>query len=172
MSVRVLTLPGLRLLKDGVEVRSLAGRRLPLALLVYLAVERQASRDVLLGLLWPERDEPRARHSLRQALHELRRALGDCLDVSLDGAAAASHLETDLGRFERAVEADRSAEALELYGGAFLEGVFLARTHAFEEWVDRRRIGAARKHRKARRQRNSAPRGRAGFRCEVQGWLR
>src|SRR5512139_994209 len=49
------------------------------ALLAYLAVEadRPHSREMLLGLLWPDYPEESARHSLRQALFNLRQMLGD-----------------------------------------------------------------------------------------------
>jgi len=50
------------------------------ALLVYLALGEPAglhSRDRLLALLWPEADEGSSRHSLRNALHAIRQALGD-----------------------------------------------------------------------------------------------
>ena len=51
-----------------------------LALLVFLAVDSPRGfkrRDVLAALLWPELDQQRARHALRNTLHELRKALDD-----------------------------------------------------------------------------------------------
>src|SRR2546421_9587477 len=55
-----------------------------LALLVYLArsPRRARTREHLLGLLWGDRDERQARHSLNEALRVLRRALGDGRVVS------------------------------------------------------------------------------------------
>src|SRR5512137_1415086 len=49
------------------------------ALLAYLAVEadRPHSRDELIGLLWPEQPDATARANLRQALANLRNAIGD-----------------------------------------------------------------------------------------------
>src|SRR6266550_2435766 len=49
------------------------------ALLVYLArsPRRRRTREHLVGLLWSERDEKQARHSLSEALRVFRRALGD-----------------------------------------------------------------------------------------------
>src|SRR5512137_285419 len=49
------------------------------ALLVYLAVEadRPHRRESLVGLLWPDCPEQVARHNLRQALFNLRQAIGD-----------------------------------------------------------------------------------------------
>jgi DNA-binding SARP family transcriptional activator len=50
-----------------------------LALLAYLACapRRTRSRQHLIGLLWGDRDEARARHSLNEAARVLRRALGE-----------------------------------------------------------------------------------------------
>src|SRR5262245_23863494 len=49
------------------------------ALLVYLALnaERPHARDALAGLLWPDQPDQDARNNLRQALANLRQALGD-----------------------------------------------------------------------------------------------
>src|SRR5437763_60351 len=49
------------------------------ALLVYLArsPRRRRTREHLVGLLWSERDEKQARHSLSEALRVFRRVLGD-----------------------------------------------------------------------------------------------
>src|SRR5205823_9791120 len=49
------------------------------ALLVYRArgPRRSRPREHLVGLLWSDRDERQARHSLSEALRVLRRALGD-----------------------------------------------------------------------------------------------
>jgi predicted ATPase/DNA-binding SARP family transcriptional activator len=49
------------------------------ALLAYLVVEsdRPHRRETLAELLWPDRDERSARHSLSQALFSLRQSLGD-----------------------------------------------------------------------------------------------
>src|SRR5262245_17371969 len=51
-----------------------------LALLLYLALAEPKGlhpRDRLLALLWPEADDASSRHSLRNALHGLRLALGE-----------------------------------------------------------------------------------------------
>ena len=54
------------------------------ALLAYLAMERARphSRSALAALLWPEYSEESARTNLRQALHQLRDAIGDTSDVT------------------------------------------------------------------------------------------
>ncbi|HEY6061025.1 MAG TPA: hypothetical protein VIV10_10600, partial [Gemmatimonadales bacterium] len=80
----------------GAELRSLLVQPSRTALLVYLGVAAPRGyhrRDSLLALFWPEQDAPSARVALRQALHQLRRAIGDGVllsrgdeEVALDAA--------------------------------------------------------------------------------------
>ena len=114
------------------------------ALLAYLALHpgQTQARDKLAALLWGDSSDERARHSLRQALVTLRRALpgqaAACLvevgdTIKLDPSA----VEVDVALFER-LAAEVSPEALEraaaLYRGDFLEGVGVDEP-AFEEWL-------------------------------------
>lgn len=73
-----------------------------LALLIYLALSpnRTRTRSHLLGLLWPEKDEAQARHSLNQALSRLRAELGAERFTSAGDA---------LGLSDRALDVDRCA---------------------------------------------------------------
>jgi DNA-binding SARP family transcriptional activator len=113
------------------------------ALLAYLASQpgQLHRRDKLAALLWADAPSARARHSLRQALAELRLALSPvpaCLGewrdaVAIDAAAA----DVDVVTFDR-LAADGSPGGLEravaLYRGDFLEGMRIAEP-AFEEWL-------------------------------------
>lgn len=74
--IHLTTLGGLRIEREGEEIRDLPAQPVRCALSLYLALERGATRDELAALLWPERDADRARHSLSQTLYELRRQLG------------------------------------------------------------------------------------------------
>jgi len=62
---------------DGKPLRGLESAKVR-ALLVYLAVEsgQAHARERLAGLFWPEMSEAQERHSLSQALYNLRQALG------------------------------------------------------------------------------------------------
>ena len=73
---RLVTLGGLVLLdEDGRAISSLGPRNL--ALLAYLALAtKPLSRDHVAELFWGDRDEERARHSMREALSKLRQLLG------------------------------------------------------------------------------------------------
>ena len=76
LSLRVLG--DLQVLKDDVPIQVFESNKVR-ALLVYLAVEATHAhrRETLVGLLWPDFPEQAARNNLRQALFNLRVALGD-----------------------------------------------------------------------------------------------
>ncbi len=115
------------------------------ALLAYLSVERDTPhhRDVLADLLWPASSNALA--MLRDALSNLRKALGDrdaespIIQVKADTLRIDSHaLWLDTALFSE-LTTDVSEEGLEqavsLYQGDFLEGFALADTLDFEMWV-------------------------------------
>ena len=134
--------------------RSVDGERDPIplqtkriALLAYLALSplRQLRRrDSVLGLFWPELDQEHARGALRQALHALRRALGrDAIfvrgeeEIGVDPAVVRSDVEV----MESALRDGRPADALAVYGGDFLEGVFIVDAATeLEEWMATERV--------------------------------
>ncbi len=131
---------------DGRDVRSVLRQPKRCALLVYLALagpERFRRRDTVVALFWPERDESHARGALRQALTFLRRELGEGIiatrgegEIGLEPGV----VSIDVREFERACEGGRSADAVALYRGDFLDGFFLSHAaQAFEHWVDEQR---------------------------------
>ena len=78
--LRLKTFGGLSLQSDeGVPLGGAAAQRRRMCVLAVLAVarERGVTRDKLIGLLWPEVDEARARSALSQALYALRRDSGE-----------------------------------------------------------------------------------------------
>ena len=114
-----------------------------LALLAYLALAAPRGphrRDILLALFWPELDQEEARRALRQALHALRRWLGEAVLVSLGDdrvELAPGGCWCDAVAFESALEHGDLEAALTLYQGGFLEGVFVTDVSPeFEQWVD------------------------------------
>jgi predicted ATPase/DNA-binding SARP family transcriptional activator len=129
------------------------------ALLGYLAVEADVPhpRDFLAGLLWPDHPQGAARNSLRQALHQLRRALGKATppfllitrqtvqfnsasDHSLDVAEFSALIRECDGHAHRRCETcracvERLRRAITLYRGDLLTGFFSKDSAAFEEWA-------------------------------------
>ena len=119
-------------------------RRKAEALLAYLAFHpgQMQARDKLAALLWGDRSDERARHSLRQALVTLRQALpgaaATCLVEAGDTVGLnPATVEVDVSLFER-LTADGSPSALDraaaLYRGDLLEGISVNEP-PFEEWL-------------------------------------
>src|SRR6185295_13844925 len=102
-----------------------------LALLAFLALAARdgcQQRDTLLALFWPRADRERARRSLRQALFHLRNELGDgvILNRGRDGIALAPNwVWCDAAAVEAAIREHRPREALQLYAGDFMPGLFV-----------------------------------------------
>ncbi|MEM7226810.1 MAG: BTAD domain-containing putative transcriptional regulator, partial [Pseudomonadota bacterium] len=126
-------------LGDGPAL-ALKGRKAQ-ALLALLALSggTPLTREKLTGLLWSERGEEQARGSLRQALAELRRALGegdthylgaDRDSLSLNGA----NFRCDALDLEALVASGELERACALYGGPLLDGISVA-DPAFEDWL-------------------------------------
>ena len=129
----------------GGDGRPLLAHPKRLALLTYLALATPRGfhrRDALFALLWPEADLERARNSLRQALHQIRRALGPDVVVNRgdeEVGLAPNALWCDVVEFERFLAQGDAASALALYGGDLLPGFHVSGAPDFEEWLERRR---------------------------------
>jgi len=113
-----------------------------LALLIYLALspKQTRTRGHLHGLLWPEKHEDQARHSLNVALSRLRAELGSERFTSAGDALTLADraLDVDAIRFDAALETD-PAGALRHMQGDFLEGFDVDGAPAFEDWSAERR---------------------------------
>jgi DNA-binding SARP family transcriptional activator/TolB-like protein len=129
--------------ETGEEDGALAGRRSRLAVLAMLAMARRPiTRDALVGMFWGEQDEARARHSLSNVLSSFRRVLGgDALGTRENEIALAPDVPLDVDALEMADAVERRdfAKAIELYGGPFLDGVFVDDSPGFEQWASRER---------------------------------
>ena len=140
--IRLNILGGFELLrKDGKPV-SVPARKAR-ALLAYLALQSGgvATRDQLALLLWPEADHTQGRHSLRQLLSDLRRALPvnpavlrvDSERIALVGESVSVDAVAFEGYLEQG-DRDDLIHASVLYRGDLLEGLD-ARSPEFDDWV-------------------------------------
>jgi DNA-binding SARP family transcriptional activator/TolB-like protein/Tfp pilus assembly protein PilF len=110
-------------------------------LLAYLAAEagQAVSRERLADLLWPYQGSEQARHSLRNCILELRKALRRAA-VHLVADFSSCRLEgvgSDLDRFESLSRSSDTAElqaAADLYRGEFLADFHIA-SEPFQEWL-------------------------------------
>src|SRR5271167_2542635 len=112
------------------------------ALLGYLAAQggQAVSRERLADLMWPYQGSEQARHSLRNCLLELRKALGPSGARHLVADFANCRIQdvvVDLDRFERLSRLHHRSElqaAAELYRGEFLAD-FDIDSEPFQEWL-------------------------------------
>lgn len=110
------------------------------ALLAYLALapDQWHNRERLAGLLWSDRKEDQARHSLTQALGSIRR-LGEAQGTGLietegDRVRVPSlAVDVDVATFRELIPANPTA-ASGLYSGPLLDG-FTVHEPAFEAWL-------------------------------------
>lgn len=143
--LRLRTFGGLSIENPGAE-SEVSSRPRPLALLAILAAAgaKGATRDRVLGVLWPETDEDRARQSLSQAIYSLRRDLG--IDVAASSTLLRldpAQISTDVGEFRAAIAAKSWSVAAALYTGPFLDGFYLADAPEFERWAESERASLA-----------------------------
>src|SRR5215470_4512909 len=116
------------------------------ALLAYLAAQggQAVSRERLADLLWPYQGSEQARHSLRNCLLELRKALGPSGAGYLVADFANCRIQdvaVDLDRFERLSRSPQRCElqaAADLYRGEFLAD-FHIDSEPFQEWLSAER---------------------------------
>ncbi len=130
------------------------------ALLAYLGIEfgRTHSREALASLLWPDQPEQTARNNLRQALANLRQAIGDntasppfllitretvqfnpssdhWIDAAAFNALIDAHQKHSHRHPETCLVCSRwLAHAAELYRGNFLDTFYVSDSAPFEEW--------------------------------------
>jgi predicted ATPase/DNA-binding SARP family transcriptional activator len=146
LELRVLGAPEVRLNRELLTgFRSAKAE----ALLYYLCVTGQAhTRLALAGLLWGQWPDSQALVNLSQTLSNLRRLLGDHLEVSRDiiGWRRQSDYWLDVESLCVVVEkpiheldAETLRHAVEHYRGDFLEGFYVRDAPEFEEWMLRER---------------------------------
>ncbi len=110
-----------------------------LALLIYLArsPRKARTREHLIGLLWNDKPEAAARHSLNEALRVIRRVAGDGT-VETDAGQirlGPEAVELDTDRLDTMSAARDWEGAADLIAGEFLEGFGVPGASDFEDWL-------------------------------------
>ena len=148
--IEIRTLGRTSVAVDGEELSGEAAWPKSLALIVYMAREPGPDRrDKILGMLWPDRDEKRARHALNQLLYTLRKTSPELdLESVEDAVDFGTDVWLDVEEFEKRLERGDLEGAVALYGGPFLVDL-VAEVPEFDHWMDRQRAQLARKFRKA-----------------------
>src|SRR5687767_3272539 len=130
---------------DGSSIDAVLRQPKRMALLTYLAASCGGAprrRDVIVSMFWPEADDRHARDSLSAALSFLRRNLGSGA-IATRGeeeiGCGLRHVVADVAGFLHAIQEQRDADALSLYGGDLLPGFHVQDAPGFEEWLERER---------------------------------
>lgn len=127
--------------------KDLSGREF--ALFAFLAVTgKPQNRNTLSDLLWDNQSEKQAKTNLRYLLRDLRKTLGDYLEVDKHNIRFNQHLPywLDVATFTvriSPVPATNTSpmtpeilqEVLNLYGGEFLTGFHIQNASMFEHWM-------------------------------------
>jgi Tol biopolymer transport system component/DNA-binding SARP family transcriptional activator len=161
--------------RDGQRLTGAASqpRRLALLALLASAGEHGMTRDQVLGMLWPESDEERARKGLNQALYALRQEMGadEVFLGTREVRLNPDFITSDLADFTRACKAGQLDRATALYIGPFLDGFHISEAPEFERWLEEERAGLARDYATAL-QRLALRAAERGERIEAVEWWR
>ena len=168
-ALQIRLLGSAEILHDGEPVAGFRSAKAQ-ALLYYLAaVGRPVTRATLVGLFWADQAENQARTNLNQTISNLRKVMGDALDITRQTAAFLPGHDYFLDT-ERLANAARDAQSLDvdallvvatLYRGELLEGFQVRDAAEFEVWLqaERERL----------RQAAVTILGEAAHRCEQAG---
>ncbi len=141
--IRCRTLGSLEISLDGEPAPAELLWKKNAALLVYLArtPDRRRTREHLCGLLWGDRPEEAARHSLNEALRVIRRNAGDDVVESDARQVTLSRTAVVLDVDELAALAETSdwEGAGGLIEGTFLDGFGVPDASDFEDWLSAER---------------------------------
>lgn len=150
--LRLRTFGGCWLEQDGRPLHPFSRHRKALALLAAVAAaDRGLSRDLAMALLWPESDDARARTSLKQLVHWLRRKLDrpglflPSADLHLDPL----NIGSDLSEFRDALNGGHYDAAAGLHTGPFLAGFFVRNGGEVERWAAAERSSCLRGYARA-----------------------
>ncbi len=126
--------------RDGLPMQGFESLK-TLALLGYLAVcGHPVSREKLIGLFWGEKTETRGRGNLRRVLHNLNQIMPGCLEADryIIRWKSSPNCQSDTELFIHLMEQSNTsalAQAIALYRGDFMEGLYLNDCPEFENWL-------------------------------------
>lgn len=114
-------------------------KHLALCIVLWMAPERTRSRDQLIGLLWSDKPDGSARHSLNEALRVVRRTVGsETIESVGDYIRWLAPTELDIDDFAR-FERTTPDAAANLVMGPFCDGLAVADASEFESWLQSER---------------------------------
>ena len=130
MNIRLLQSPTVE--KKGEEI--LFPYKKAAGLFYYLCVKKSATREELIHLLWADGSEASGRKSLREALYQIKKKVGE--DFLLLSGQSSVRLNPEVPCF---VDLDHPEDILEHYKGGFLDHFYVKNCYEFEEWAQETR---------------------------------
>ncbi|HWC74261.1 MAG TPA: hypothetical protein VG454_10035, partial [Gemmatimonadales bacterium] len=137
--IRLHTLGTLDVTLDGAAPPSELLWKKNIGLLLYLAraPKHRCTREQLIGLLWPDKDDAAAHQSVREAIRMVRHcigenaitAAGDVIQLS-DGA-----VQLDADQLDTLVKQRDWARTTPLIDGEFVAGFKIPDASGFEDWL-------------------------------------
>ena len=128
---------------DGILEHSFLAGPKRLALLAFLVLNRPFGfqrRDKILPHLWPEKGQKSARNLLSNMLYHIRKSLGSDSIITRGTEELRINLDLiwcDAIEFEKAYDDGSLNEAIDLYRGKLLDGLFIPNASPdFEKWLD------------------------------------
>lgn len=101
----------------------------------YVLMKKLVSRDELAELFWSDSNEERAKISLRNAIHKIRKVFESDIITSPNRSMLA--LNEDINIVIDVEEFERDSQSnLHLYSGDFLKGLYIKDAIEFEYWVN------------------------------------
>jgi DNA-binding SARP family transcriptional activator len=157
-----------------IEGRTAQPRQLAVLAVLGAANRHGVTRAKLLGLLWTESTESRARHQLSDALYSVRHDLGEDAIVEAGGGLGLNpeRVWCDAAAFDDALAAGDREAAAELYAGPLLDGFYINGTTAFEEWKEAARQRYATAYADVLDELARAAETRSDFRAAAGWWQR
>ena len=134
--LEIKALGNLTITKDGKTLDSMGSLRAQV-ILTYLAIEGGSHhRNYLAAMFWPESPENKALTSLRVVLTELRKAAGEYLSINRTDVCLLpeSDVYLDVYDLEKLLKQRKILEALDLYHGDLLTGIYIPGSVEFENW--------------------------------------
>ncbi|MEN8145814.1 MAG: AAA family ATPase, partial [Gemmatimonadota bacterium] len=139
---QIRSLGGVTLLDAAGEVIQLRSRK-HLALLIYLVSKgsRVHTRSELASLLWSSKPA-RARHSLSQAVYDLRTQVGAGFIASVGEEIRVDTrgFSYDANELEEAVKSGDYSRAVDLYAGPFGSNLATLGSEDYERWIESERV--------------------------------
>lgn len=108
------------------------------ALFYYLVLKQKVHKDEIIGLLWDDMSQQKARKNLRNALYKVRKLFEDDLIINSKGDVIELTIYNNF-KSDSLKLSDNIDNIIEVYKGEFLKSFYVKNAPEYNEWVNRKR---------------------------------